>query len=121
VEHAIVIVDHGSRHPAANAVVEDIASLVQARAGSRASVVWAHMELGVPSLPRAIDEAVRRGARSVTVVPFFLAPGRHAAADIPDLVAAAGARHPGVSFRLGEVLGADPAIAELVARRCGFA
>lgn len=117
---AIVIVDHGSRRFEANEVVAELARLVQARVEGRAQVYWAHMELCEPSLQGAIDEAVALGAREVIVQPWFLAPGRHAAHDIPGLVAAARARHPGVVFRSGEVLGADPLLAELVVRRCGL-
>ena len=116
---AIVIVDHGSRRAAANAVVAKIAALVQARVEHRAIVRFAHMELCEPNLAQAIDECVKEGASEVLVLPLFLAPGRHATRDIPEMVALATARHPGVTFRLGEVIGADPLLADLLASRCG--
>jgi sirohydrochlorin ferrochelatase len=78
------------------------------------------MELCEPDLAQVIDECVRAGASEVLVLPLFLAPGRHATRDIPEMVALATARHPGVTFRLGEVLGADPLLAQLVASRCGL-
>jgi len=117
---AIIIVDHGSRQPAANEVVVEVARLVQARAGARAAVRWAHMELGEPDLAIAIDDAVASGASIVVVQPLFLVPGRHAARDIPALVASAQQRHPAITFRIGEVIGADPLLAELVLQRCGL-
>jgi sirohydrochlorin ferrochelatase len=116
----IVIVDHGSRSDPANAVVAEVARLVQVRAGAAAAVVFAHLELAEPSLPAVIDECVAAGARSVSVQPFFLAPGKHAGRDIPELVADARRRHPHVQFELGRVIGADPLLAELVASRCGL-
>jgi sirohydrochlorin ferrochelatase len=116
----IVIVDHGSRHAPANAVVVEVARLVQLRAGNRAEVRFAHMELCEPSLPRVIDECAAAGATSVTVQPLFLAAGKHASRDIPDLVADAGRRHPQVEFELGRVIGADPLLAEIVSARCGL-
>ena len=116
----IVIVDHGSRSEPANEIVVEIARLVQARAGHRAEVRHAHLELTEPSLPRVIDECVAAGALSVCVQPFFLAPGKHAGRDIPELVAAARQRHPQVQFELGRVIGADPLLADLVALRCGL-
>lgn len=117
----IVIVDHGSRSALANEVVVEVARLVQARAGDRAEVRHAHLELQEPSLRRVIDECVAAGARIVSVQPFFLAPGKHAGQDIPELVAAARRQHPHVQFELGRVIGADPLLAELVASRCGLA
>lgn len=117
---AIVIVDHGSRNGPANAVVEEIARQVQARAGDRARVCFAHMEICEPSLPAAIDDCVAAGARRVIVQPLFLVPGRHASRDIPELVADAQRRHPGVAFELGRVIGADPLLTEVVCARCGL-
>jgi sirohydrochlorin ferrochelatase len=117
---AIVIVDHGSRRAQANAVVAEIAQLVQLRAGDRARVRWAHMEVCEPSLDQVIDECVAAGARKVIVQPLFLAPGRHATRDIPSMVERARARHPGLVFHLGNVLGADPLLADLVMLRCGL-
>jgi sirohydrochlorin ferrochelatase len=116
----IVIVDHGSRSAPANAVVADIAGLVQVRAGEQAAVRFAHMELCEPSLPRVIDECVAAGATRVIVQPLFLAPGKHASRDIPELVADARRRHPHVEFELGRVIGADPLLAEIVWARCGL-
>lgn len=117
---AIVIVDHGSRNAGANQIVAEVASQVQARAGARARVRFAHMELCEPSLPQAIDECVAAGARVVIVQPLFLVPGRHATRDIPALVSDARRRHPEVEFELGRVIGADPLLAELVCARCGL-
>lgn len=119
-KRAIVIVDHGSRQDAANAVVVQLALLVQERAGSRAVVSAAHLEAAEPSLPRALDACVSEGAREVTVQPLFLVPGKHATQDIPQLLEAARQRHPGVVFVLGEVIGPDPLLAELILRRCGL-
>ena len=115
-----MIVDHGSRSAPANEVVVEVARLVQVRAGDRAAVRFAHLELGEPGLPAVIDECVAAGALVVSVQPFFLAPGKHAGKDIPEMVAAARSRHPHVEFELGRVIGADPLLAELVAARCGL-
>jgi sirohydrochlorin ferrochelatase len=117
---AIVIVDHGSRSGAANAVVAELAQLVQARIGAAARVYFAHMELCEPSLGAAIEGCVAAGARVVTVQPLFLGPGKHASVDIPALVAEARRRHPEVGFELGRVIGADPLLADIVCSRCGL-
>jgi sirohydrochlorin ferrochelatase len=116
-KRAIVIVDHGSRLAAANAVVAELAAQLQARAGERAAVCFAHLEAAEPSLPAALDRCVSEGARAITVQPLFLAPGRHASRDIPELLAAARQRHPDVSFELGSVIGVDPLLVELMVRR----
>lgn len=119
-ERAIIIVDHGSRQSSANVVVEQLARAVQARAGARAAVRWAHLEGAEPDLEAAIEACVSQGALEVTVQPLFLVPGTHATRDIPELIEAARERHPSVRFELGQVIGADPLLAELIASRCGL-
>ena len=119
-KRAIVIVDHGSRKEAANAVVLELARAVQMRAGPGVRVAWAHMEGAEPLLSEAIDACVSQGALEVTVQPLFLVPGKHATRDIPELLAAARERHAQVRFELGQVIGADPLLVELIAQRCGL-
>lgn len=116
---ALVLVDHGSRAPAANAVVECVAEAVRA-AGGWEVVLAAHMEVAEPSLAAAVRAAIAAGARSVTVVPYFLAPGRHASKDVPRIVAeAVGAA--AVQVRVAAPLGFDDALVGLVLRRAAEA
>lgn len=113
---AVVLVDHGSREPAANALLERVAELLRPRLpGWRVHV--AHMELAPPSLGDALEACVAEGAREVVVHPYFLAPGRHSTGDIPRLAAAAAARHAGVSVRVTDPLGVHPGIVDAVLDR----
>lgn len=120
-KRAIVIVDHGSRQPAANAVVAEIAAKLEALAAGQASVTFAHLEAAEPDLTQAIDRCVSAGASEITVQPLFLAPGRHATRDIPEILETARRRHPTVSLDLRDVIGADALLVELLARRCRLA
>ncbi len=113
---AIVLVDHGSRQPEANAVLAELATLVQARAPDRI-VHHAHMELAHPSLAEAIDRCVRDGATEIVVHPYFLAPGRHASEDIPRLAREAAAEHAQVTVRVSPPLGLHEKLAEVVLER----
>jgi sirohydrochlorin cobaltochelatase len=109
-------VDHGSRVALANESVSAVAELVDSLGGYDI-VAGAHMELAAPSIPDAIADAVARGARDLTVVPFMLAPGRHATEDIPRIVAEAAEAHPGLTWRVGSPLGVHPLLARLVLTR----
>ena len=71
---AILLVDHGSRRPAANALLEDIATKLRERVPDRVVQV-AHMELAEPSIADGIAACVAAGAREIVVHPYFLAPG----------------------------------------------
>jgi sirohydrochlorin ferrochelatase len=51
------------------------------------------------------------------LLPWFLAPGRHTAEDIPRAVAAARERHPELRVRIGEPLGLDARLVEVALAR----
>ncbi|UCE85727.1 MAG: sirohydrochlorin cobaltochelatase [Deltaproteobacteria bacterium] len=117
-KRAIVLVDHGSRQPEANAVLAELAAMVQALAPDRL-VYHAHMELAGPSLAEAVERSVREGATEIVVHPYFLTPGRHASEDIPRLAREAAARHAHVNVRVSAPLGLHPKLAEVVLERIG--
>ena len=56
-------------------------------------------------LPGAIDACVAEGAREIVVMPYFLAPGRHATARRAAARPRSGARHPGVRIEVSAPLG----------------
>lgn len=114
---AIILIDHGSQHDAANVLLEDICRQVQARVGAAVVVEPAHMELAPPTLQQAFDRCVARGARHIVVMPYFLAPGRHSTLDIPRMAEEAAAAHPGISYVVAQPLGSDPRMIELVLHR----
>ena len=112
----IVIVDHGSRRAESNALLLVVVEEFTRRSGAPI-VEPAHMELAEPSIATAVDRCVARGARHVVVNPFFLLPGRHWDTDIPQLTAAAAARHPGLTFRVTAPLGPHPLLLEIMRQR----
>lgn len=115
---ALLLIDHGSRRAQANELLQRVAQMVEARLGEGRIVEVAHMELAAPDIDAAFARCVKRGAKVVVAHPFMLTPGRHATEDIPRLVAAAAATHPGVRYVVAEPLGAHEGIAEAVIDRC---
>ncbi len=109
---AIALVAHGSRAPAANQAHVELAERLAGTLGM--AVVPGFLELAEPTIPDAVAAAADRADR-VLVLPFFLAPGRHVAADVPAQVDEARARCPGVTVELLDAFGADPAVADLLA------
>ena len=113
---ALIILDHGSREPAANAGVVEIARRVEARRPGWI-VEPAHMELASPNLNDAASACQNQGARSIAVLPYFLAPGRHTQETIPALVAEVAARHPDLEIRIGQPLGGHDSLVDLLLHR----
>ena len=119
----VVIVDHGSRRAESNELLEGFAqrfaqAYTQRDSESPIEIIEpAHMELAEPSIATAFDRCVQRGASHVIVIPYFLAPGKHWHEDIPELSAAAAARHPGVTHMVGAPIGLHPKMIDVVAAR----
>jgi sirohydrochlorin cobaltochelatase len=78
-------------------------------------VALAYLEHAQPDLAGAVDGVVARGARRVRVVPLFLGVGGHVRKDVPALVEAARARHPGIEIAVTASLGEADAVLDAVA------
>ncbi len=115
----ILIVDHGSIKPEANAMLRSMADLIQTMAGSEVVVRYAHMELAKPDIASGFTNCVDAGATDVTVFPYMLSPGRHSTSDIPRMVADVARRFPQVSFSVTPAFGLHEKLAEVVLERAG--
>jgi sirohydrochlorin ferrochelatase len=114
----LVLLFHGSRGAEARSEAELLAATIRARLeGVR--VVHAFLQLGAPSLPSTIDEAIGAGAKRIDVLPLFVLVGAHVLRDVPAQVETARARHPGTDIRLLRHLGADPRFHELLVALAG--
>ena len=112
----IVIVDHGSRRAASNAMLEEF--VVRFAAVTPYEIVEpAHMELAEPSIATAFGRCVERGARRVVVMPYVLSPGRHWDRDIPELTRDAARRHPGVAHLVASPIGLHPLMIGVIEAR----
>jgi sirohydrochlorin ferrochelatase len=112
----IILVDHGSRRAASNAQL--LASAQLFREQSNWEIVEpAHMELAEPSIADAMALCVAAGAAKVVVFPWFLAPGRHWAEDIPKLVEEAAKTHPGLKTLVTAPFGNHSLLVELANHR----
>lgn len=112
--HAIVLFAHGARDPEWARPLERIAhSLAQRRSG--VAVRIAYLEMMRPSLEEAVATLADEGAARVTVVPVFLGQGGHIKEDLPRLVTAAQAAHPGLSIEAQPAIGEQPEVIEAIA------
>ena len=115
---AILIVDHGSNRPGADATVRELVGIVKRMAPAGMLVEYAHMEFAEPTIAQGFARLVAAGAEEIVGQPLMLAPGQHATVDVPRLAAEASQSHPGVRHTVTAPLGADQKIAEIVLERC---
>ncbi len=102
----LVLIGHGSRVPGANQVLEQVAVALRRRY-RRFVVEPAFLELAQPDIPSAIDRCVFSGAKRILFVPYFLYLGGHVGRDLPEHMAQARLRHPGLEIRIAPHLGFD--------------
>ncbi len=112
-EPAVILFAHGSRAAEANDWHVAMCRALAERTGRR--VEPAFLELCTPDLVTAAGTLAGEGHRTIVVVPYLLAPGRHAREDLPRLVVEANATIDGVEVVLQPIFGEDPAILDLLA------
>lgn len=113
---ALLVMVHGSPRPIANGDMFAVVDAVRAR-GVYPIVEVGFMEVNEPAIPEAIARCVAQGAERVLAVPYFLHTGKHVTDDLPTLLEAAQAQYLDVQFLMGDYLGHDPLIADVIVDR----
>ncbi|HEX4235299.1 MAG TPA: CbiX/SirB N-terminal domain-containing protein [Caldimonas sp.] len=112
---ALVLFAHGARDPRWAEPFDAVAARIRA-AAPELPVALAFLELMTPSLDAAVARLVAEGATRIDVVPLFLGTGGHLRQDLPPLVDALAAAHPGIAIRLHAAIGEHAAVSEAMAR-----
>jgi len=113
----LVLFAHGARDARWAEPFERIKAKVHARAPG-VPVELAYLELMSPDLAIAVAALIASGCSEVRVVPVFLGQGGHVRSDLPRLVQAISARHPGVSIRVLAPVGEHDAVLNCIAELC---
>ena len=83
----VLLMDHGSRNPASNERLKQMARVYQESLNDPNVIVsYAHMEIAQPSIPEALATLLEEGVDEIVCHPYFLSPGRHVKEDIPEIV-----------------------------------
>jgi len=114
VTRGIVLFAHGARDLRWAEPFEAVAARVRAAAPD-CRVALAFLELMAPTFGEAAAALVAAGATRIDVVPLFLGTGGHLRQDLPPLVEALRAAHPGVDIRLHAAIGEHAAVVEAMA------
>jgi sirohydrochlorin cobaltochelatase len=116
---AIILFAHGARDPDWAVPFGIIKKQVQV-ARPEVQVELAFQDFMTPTLEAAAAQAAAQGARSVVVVPLFMAQGGHLKQDLPRMVGKLREQHPQLEFRVMAAIGDVPevlqAISDWVAR-----
>lgn len=111
---------HGSRIAEANEAAREVAAMVKEMTGFEIVEV-SFREMHEPDIQQGIDTCVARGAERILLMPYFLFMGAHVQHDLPEEIAEAQKRHPGLTMEMGGHLGVHRKLAEIEAERIGEA
>jgi sirohydrochlorin ferrochelatase len=116
VKTAIIVFAHGSSVEAANEAVRAVTAAV-ALEGGFALTDTAFLEMAHPDLPEAVDQMASQGVQRIIVIPYFLTLGIHLRRDLPNIVSALQARHPGLRIDVTDPLDGHPTLRQIVLER----
>ena len=112
---ALVLFAHGSRDPAWAEPFKAIQALIRAQSpGLRSELAF--LELMQPSIADCVAKLAAEGFEDMTIVPLFLAAGRHLREDLPALIKPIQAAHPGLTIAILPPIGEMPDIQAAIAR-----
>lgn len=113
---ALVALAHGSRDARSSATITALVEEVKAlRPDLR--IEKAFLDLAKPGFQTVVDRLVRAGHDEIVVVPLLLNEAFHAKVDVPEAIAEATTRHPGLQIRATDVLGLEPRFLEVLDER----
>lgn len=114
----IMVLAHGSRVKETTDTIEKIVKLAKDNIKDKdIPIEIAYMELCSPNIETVVKKLVDMGVDEIKVVPYFLFRGIHIKKDIPNELEAALEGHDNVKITMGDTLGADPRLAEILADR----
>jgi sirohydrochlorin cobaltochelatase len=116
--HGLVLFGHGARDARWAEPFERLAAKLRDAHGTSGPVALAFLELMTPDLPAAVAQQVADGCTAITVVPVFFGQGGHVRRDLPALVDACRAAHPGVTIDCTTAVGEDDGVLDAVADYC---
>jgi sirohydrochlorin cobaltochelatase len=112
---AIVLFAHGSRDPKWAEPFKAIQSLIRAQAPN-VPVELAFLELMQPGIQECLTLLANQGVTRVSVVPVFLAAGRHLREDLPALIAPIQAQFPELEINVSAPIGDLPEFQVAIAK-----
>ena len=113
---ALITLSHGSRHPQAVGLIDELSAAAANSAGVEG--YSSHLEFNEPDLRTAVAEAIADGHKHMVIVPLLFTRGFHQKVDVPEQLAAVRqqAQRAGADVELADGLGTGLAMEELLSR-----
>lgn len=115
-EHAVILLGHGSIREQANIEVRVMWAMMQKQL-PELDIRGCFVEVAEPTLEQAIIQLANEGKKRIVIVPMFLTRGNHLSNGIPRILDAMRETYQDIQIDLTNHLGADPLLAEIIKNR----
>lgn len=105
-----ILLSHGSKVQASNDASKDV--LEKLRQNIK-NIELAFLELSEPDFEEAVKNLKTAGVSVITVLPLFLAPGKHVREDVPELASACSEKYD-IKIDILEHIGANSAYVKMI-------
>ncbi len=112
----VLILAHGSRVESTKNTINAVVDMVRETITDR-PIEIAYMEFCEENIEHGIGALAKQGVTEIKVVPYFLFEGVHIRKDIPEEIDGILKKYPGVTVEMGQTLGADRRLADILADR----
>lgn len=112
----IIILAHGSRQKSTESTLTKVVDMLKIAMPDH-KIEYGFMEFSDKTIEAGLDNLVNAGIKDIVAVPYFLFDGIHIREDIPEEIEKYLQSHSDVTIKLGETLGADPRLADILADR----
>ncbi len=112
----VLIVAHGSRAKETELTIVSVLDMVKEKMGD-IYIELAFMEFSEKTIEAGMKALINKGARKIKIVPYFLFTGVHLKEDIPNMVNDFMKDYPEIQVTMGEALGTDERLAEILVDR----
>ncbi|MCC6134749.1 MAG: sirohydrochlorin chelatase [Candidatus Contendobacter sp.] len=113
---AVLLIGHGTRRAAGVAEFHQLAEQLRQALPER-KCLSGFLELVDPSVPEALETLWQEGFRRITALPALLLAAGHIKNDIPVILNAFQAEHPGLEITFGADLGIHPKLLQVARAR----
>lgn len=110
----LLLFAHGARDPNWARPFEAVLQVVRERAPHTPAVL-SFLEFMTPGIAEAGRQLAREGCDRVEIVPLFLGAGGHVRKDLPLLVDALRAEHPGIAWTVRPAVGESLSVVQALA------
>lgn len=110
----LLVIAHGSRNSDSNLETARLISALESKENRFDLITHAFLEIAQPDIAAGVAHLAEHGARTIAVLPYFLARGNHVARDVPGIIDQLSAAYPAIRFDLRPHIGASARMPDLV-------